>query len=227
MIPFIIILSILNKLSVESSFSYITKIERVAGLPLGVFFWKPIIEYGVKWGGLIEDFYVSVDCAVPEKEIYIELGANCFRVGPFYMVDVRGVELIPNGGFLRIDIAGLATGAFAGEKFADVIDEERNGMFLGLKLRYVVLDRLPLTLFVSRGVVREGTFLEYGAGVSFTPFKRMEKWNLIRELAFTAGISIAHLGYVKDKEPYTLTFGYYLVGVRYEFPLPKPPEEHE
>lgn len=218
-----IILFMMNRLDVGLSSSYITKIERVVDLPAGVLFLKPTIEYGSSWGGLIEDFYVSVDCNDRKRDIYIELGANCCKVGPFYRGNIGGLEFTPNAGFLRIDVAALATGEFGGYKYAGQIDEERNGGFLGLKLKHPVSDVLRLTPFFSVGIVSRGIFWEYGGELAFKPFKHRKVANYLKELAFTTGISIAQLGYTAESESYTITFGYYLVGVSYELAPPKPP----
>ena len=220
-----IILSILNRLDVGLSSAYITKIEYITDLPISAFFLKPTIEYGSNWGGLMEDFYVSVDCNDSVRKIYIELGGNCLRLGPFYRQKIKWVELTGSAGLLRIDIAGLASGKRIGFNVNDQIDEERNGGFVGLKARYAPFDMLRLTPFLCYGMVKEGKFLEYGIELSFSPFINREASDLLKKLGFSAGISAAQLGAELDNEPFSLIFGYYLIGLTYQMEIPT--QEHK
>jgi hypothetical protein len=204
-------------------------VEHLVDLPVAVIFLKPTIEYGSGWkgiGGVAEDFYVSLDCVEDDSSIVIELGANCFRMGPSYRTDIRGFEITGSAGYLRIDVAGLATGEIGGISYAGQIDEERDGAFLGTKLRYKITDMIKIDPFLSFGLVADGNFWELGGIVTFRPFVKRNSSRLLKKLGFTAGISAARLAVtMKDdsesySEPYDVKFVYYLVGFDYELGFP-------
>ncbi|MBI4722692.1 MAG: hypothetical protein HY769_06830 [Candidatus Stahlbacteria bacterium] len=224
-----ILLSIFNRLDVGLSSAYITKIQYITDYPVSAFFMKPIVEYGSTWGGLMEDFYVSIDCNDTVRNLYVEMGGNCLRVGPFYRQKIKWIELTGTAGFLRIDIAGLATGKAMGVSYNDQIDEERNGGFVGLKLRYEPINMLRLTPFLCYGMVKNGKFLEYGIELSFMPFINRETSDLLKKLGFSTGISGAQLGAKMEEEdvPFNLAFGYYLIGLTYQMELPTLPGDRQ
>jgi hypothetical protein len=206
------------------SCSYITKVEHLVGLPVGVVFLKPSIEFAApfgnigEFGGIIEDFYVSLDCVEDDSSLVIELGANCARVGPSYRAHIRDFEITGSAGYLRIDVAALVTGNAGGFVYAGQIDEERDGGFLGLKLRYKIANMFRIDPFLSFGLVGDGSFWELGSVAAFKPFTKRDSPGLLRGLAFTAGISAARLAVAleDDPEPYDVKFIYYLVGLDYE-----------
>jgi hypothetical protein len=215
----VILLATINSLSIGLSSSYITKVEKIAGLPVSVVFLMPTIEYGLNpnLGCWVEDFYVSLDCNDSTQQIYAELGANCLMVGPFYRKVFNTLEAIGTVGFLRIDVAALISGEMMGYSFAGQINEERNGGFLGCKVRYRITDILRVLGFTSFGIVEAGNFLEYGATLTFMPFINRKLPDYLKPLSVNTGISIAHLGaVVAEGESYNFKFGYYLVGVSYE-----------
>ncbi len=219
----LLILFAVNGLSVSFSSSYITKVgEMIVDLPVAVVFLKPTIEYDIKLGELSEigisadNFYTSLDCDDQEKNIYVKLGANCFKAGPFYRRNIGKFGVAGELGILRIDIAGEAYGELSGTKRAGPIDEERTGFYGGLKGKYVINKMLKVNSFISFGVVPDGNFWEYGATLGFKPFENREVSQFLKPISLNVGIACMQLGAEAEEQDYSLFFGYYLMGIGYE-----------
>ena len=219
----LLILFAVNGLAVSFSSSYITKVgEMVVDLPVAVVFLKPTIEYDIKLGELselgvsVDNFYISLDCDDQEKKIYVELGANCLKAGPFYGRNIGKLELAGELGILRIDIAGEAYGSLSGTDYAGPIDEGRTGFYGSLKAKYAINKMLRVNSLVSFGIVPDGNFWEYGATLGFKPFENKEVSPLLKPVSLNVGLACMQLGAKTGEQDYSLFFGYYLMGIGYE-----------
>ena len=219
----LLILFAVNGLAMSFNSSYITKVgEMIVDLPVAVVFLKPTIEYGKdlgevsELGVLVENFYTSLDCDDQEKNIYVKLGANCFKAGPFYMRNIGKLELAGGIGILRIDIAGEAYGSLSGRTYAGPIDEGRTGFYGSLRGRYAINRMLRVDPFISFGIVPDGNFWEYGANLGFKPLENREVAQFLKPIFLNVGISCMQLGAKTGEQDYSLFFGYYLMGIGYE-----------
>jgi hypothetical protein len=212
------ILLIGAKLEAGISGAYIPWVQKVLemDLPVTVVLAKSKVEYGKAWGGKVEDFYLSVDCSdtTHGKEIYVELGGNCLMVGGFYNRKFRMFDIEGSLGFLRIDVAGLASGKFGEREIGEIVDEERNGVFIGLEGRFSPISILLVTPFINFGTIKAGSFKEGGINLGLRVFRNRE--DFLKYLSFTFEASLMNLGVTTEKAGYQpLYFGYYLVGINY------------
>ncbi len=217
------VLFLVNGLTMSFNSSYITRVgEMVADLPVSVIFFKPTIEYSKEWressefGFSMDNFYTSLNCDDQDRNIYLKLGANCFKAGPFYRRNIGKFGIAGESGILRIDIAGEAYGELSGTKYSGPIDEERTGFYVGLKGKYLINEVLKINSFLSFGIVPDGNFWEYGVNLGFKPLENREVSPLLKPISLNIGIDFMQLGAKAESQEYSMFFGYYLLGIGYE-----------
>ena len=200
-----LILIVVNIFSIGIDYSYITRLEGVASFPAEIIAFKPNIEYGKKLGVSACDIYISLDCYDPDT---VEIGANCIQVGPFYRWFIGRFNLMLGLGILRIDLAGM--GSYEGvREFAGIIDEDRTGVYANLAPKFMSSERTHISAALNLGIIKDGSFLDYGVSLAFMPFKN-------KGLFLTVGLSGMQLRVEAEGMNYSFPLGMYWVGIGYE-----------